>query len=382
MSKKPAFASIDDAISQAKRKLPGLIFDYIEGAAGQETAALENKTAFAKIKLQPRILQDVDKRSLNKNFLGQTYALPFGVSPMGMCNLVHPQADRLIAEASATHDIPACLSTAGSTSIEEFGKMAGASAEKNAWFQLYVQTPEIAMDMVKRAEKSGYETIMLTLDVPQVSRRVRDIRNGFEMPFRIGPRQFLDFALHPSWSIRGLINGIPRPINFELSGDGKPFDRNAQRTGANLEFLRKLRERWKGNLIIKGIMCAEDALLVQSEGGDAILVSNHGGRQLDASPPAISVLPHIRAAVGPDFPLLFDSGIRSGEDVVKALALGADFVMLGRAILFALGANGASGLDSLFDIFSSDIDTVLAQIGCANVEDLDEGVLANCVPDK
>ena len=376
MSKKPAFASLDDAIAQAQRKLPGLIFDYIEGAAGLEIAALENKTAFAKIKLQPRILQDVGERSLTKKFLGQTYALPFGVSPMGMCNLIHPQADRLIAEASAERDIPVCLSTAGSTSIEEFGKMAGATASKNAWFQLYVQTPEIAMDMVERAEKSGYETLMLTLDVPQVSRRVRDIRNGFEMPFRIGPRQFLDFALHPAWSIRGLRNGIPRPINFELSGDGKPFNRSAQRTGANLEFLRKLRDRWKGNLIIKGVMCAEDALLVQSEGVDGILVSNHGGRQLDASPPAISVLPHIRAAVGSGFPLLFDSGIRSGEDVVKALALGADFVLLGRAVLFALGANGSRGLDNLFDIFSSDIDTILAQIGCANVEYLDESVLA------
>ena len=234
--------------------------------------------------------------------------------------------------------------------------------------------------MVERTEKSDYETLLLTLDAPQVSRRVSDIRNGFEIPFRIGPSQFVDFSTHPVWSINRLMNGIPRPINFELSGDGKPFNRSAQRTGANLEFLCRLRERWKGNLIIKGVMCAEDALLVQKEGVDDILVSNHGGRQLDASPPAISVLSHIRAAVGLDFPLLFDSGIRNGEDVVKALAPGADFVMLGRAVLFALRANGAKGLGCLFDMFSADIDTVIAQIGCANVEDLDGSVLVNGVP--
>ena len=375
MSNSPEFASLDDAIAQAKRKLPGLIFDFIEGAAGLETAATENKTAFAEIKLQPRILQEVSKRSLDKKILGQTYALPFGVSPMGMCNLIHPDADKLIARASAVRDIPVCLSTAGSTSIEKFATLAGASAAKNAWFQLYVQSHEQAMDMVERAEKSDYETLMLTLDMPQISRRVRDIRNGFEVPFRIGPGQFLDFAMHPAWSINRLMNGVPGPVNFELSGDGKPFDRSAQRTGSDIGFLRKLRERWKGNLIIKGVMCTEDALLVQKEGVDGILVSNHGGRQLDASPPAISVLSHIRAAVGPDFPILFDSGIRSGEDVVKALALGADFVMLGRPILFALGANGSRGLDSLFDIFRADIDTILAQIGCANVENLNQNVL-------
>ncbi len=376
MSNMAVFASLGDAVLQAKRRLPHMVFDFIEGAAGLETAADENKSAFADIKLQPRILQDVATRSLNKSLLGESYALPFGVSPMGMCDLIHPGADRLIAEVGHTRNIPVCLSTAGSSSIEDFSQWSKNNASKTAWFQLYVQTPEIAMDMVKRAEKSGYHTLVLTLDVPQVSRRVRDIRNGFEIPFRIGPRQFIDFAMHPTWSINRLLNGIPRPINFELSGDGKPFDRNAQRTGADLEFLRQLRERWKGNLIIKGVMSADDALLLQSEGVDGIWISNHGGRQLDAAPPAISALPKIRAALGPDYPIIFDSGIRSGEDVVKAIALGADFVMLGRAILFALGAKGARGLDCLFDIFSNDIDTVLAQIGCANVENLDGNVLA------
>ncbi len=375
MTNRLVFASMNDAVLQAKRHLPHMVFDFIEGAAGLETAAGENKAAFANIKLQPRILQDVATRSLNKNLLGESYALPFGISPMGMCNLIHPRADRLIADAGCKRNIPVCLSTAGSTSIEGFSHWAGDNAERTAWFQLYVQTPEIAMDMVERAEKSGYHTLVLTLDVPQVSRRVRDIRNGFEIPFRIGPRQFIDFAMHPTWSISRLLNGIPRPINFELSGDGKPFDRNAQRTGADLEFLRQLRERWKCNLIIKGVMSADDALLLQSEGVDGIWVSNHGGRQLDAAPPAISALPKIRTALGPDYPIIFDSGIRSGEDVIKAIALGADFVMLGRAILFALGAKGARGLDCLIDNFSADINTVLAQIGCASVEELDASIL-------
>lgn len=373
MGGKPSFVSLNDAMKLAKQRLPNLVYDFIEGAAGLEIAAAGNCEAFSMIKLQPRILQDVNNRQLGKAFLGHTYALPFGIAPMGMCNLVHPRADQLIAKLAREQNIPVCLSTAGSTTIEEFGAIAG----NNGWFQLYVQSQDQAMAMVERAEKAKYETLVLTLDVPHVSRRVRDIRNGFQIPFRIGARQFADFARHPTWSISRLLNGIPKPVNFDLASDGKGFDRNAPRTGANLDFLRKLRTRWKGNLVIKGVMSPKDALVVQNEGVDAIWVSNHGGRQLDASPAAISALPQIRAAAGEDFPLLFDSGIRSGEDVVKALALGADFVMLGRSVLYALGAGGGVGLNCLINNFQEDVSTVLAQTGLKQVEDISPKILAD-----
>ncbi len=222
--------------------------------------------------------------------------------------------------------------------------------------------------MVARAQSAGYKTLILTVDVPQVSRRLRDLRNGFSMPFRIGPRQFLDFALHPRWSLTTLLNGVPKPRNFIKKDGTSGFDRAASRAGADWAFLERLRAQWGGQLIVKGVTSAEDAVRIQSLGADAIYVSTHGGRQLDSTPAAIDLLPAIRAAVGSGMPLIFDSGVRNGEDVVKALALGANFVMIGRPALFALGAEGPAGVTALLNCFREEISTTLAQIGLADID--------------
>ena len=190
------------------------------------------------------------------------------------------------------------------------------------------------------------------------------------MPFRIGARQFLDFARHPHWSLASLLAGMPRPANFDHSPGAKGFDRHASRAGANWAFLDQLRHRWKGKLVVKGVLSADDALRIQAAGADAIYVSNHGGRQLDSVPPAIDRLPLIRAAVGPTYPLIFDSGVRSGEDVVKALACGANFVMIGRAALYAIAAGGERGLHELLDMFSEGIAGTLAQLGLRNPDEV------------
>lgn len=306
------------------------MFDFVDGAVGQEEAARRNQTAFAQIRLQPRVLVNVENRSLSKEFLGINMALPFGIAPMGMCNLAWPDADRLLAQEAQRRGIPLCLSTAASTSIEEMAKLAG----NRAWFQLYVQSPEVGFEMTQRAAAGGYDVLVLTVDVPQVSRRIRDLRNGFQIPFRLGPRQILDFACHPGWSLATLIKGIPKPRNFDQHEDGRGFHRSASRGKVDWDFLDRLRERWKGKLVVKGVLSPTDALRIKAAGADAIYVSNHGGRQLDSAPAAIDALGPIRAAVGRDYPLLFDSGLRSGEDIVKALALGADFVMLGRPFLY------------------------------------------------
>ena len=246
-------------------------------------------------------------------------------------------------------------------------------AGDRAWFQLYYgQSEESTLDAVERAAGAGYDTLVLTADVPQVSRRVRDQRNGFNVPFRLTPTSFLDFAIHPRWSLSTLAAGIPSPKNFSK---GDRFVRGASRAGADWNFLARLRSTWKGKLIVKGITCARDAVRVRDAGADAVYVSNHGGRQLDSAPAAIDLLPRIRAALGPDMPLLFDSGVRSGEDVVKALALGADFVMLGRPVLFALGAGGANGLSTLLDCFVQDTDVAIAQLGVSSVAELRTDVL-------
>ena len=355
------------------------MFDFIEGAAGREQATDRNQKRFNDITLQPRVMGNIAQRSLNTSFLGRSYNIPFGIAPMGMCNLAWPHADKYLAQVARQADMPVCLSTAGSSTVEDMYHWAG----DNAWFQLYVtQSTEQAFELVERVRNAGYNTLILTVDVPEVSRRVRDLRNGFEAPFRIGPKQALDFATHPQWTLSTMLAGAPSPKNFETASKQTKFDRNASRAGANWLFLDQLRKSWKGQLIIKGITESSDALRVKEAGADAVYVSNHGGRQLDSAPAAIDVLPRIRNAVGPDFPLIFDSGVRNGEDIVKALARGADFVMLGRPFMFAVGAEAKNGVCSLVRILADEISVTMAQIGVNNVRSITEVVLAEPCGEK
>jgi L-lactate dehydrogenase (cytochrome) len=315
-------------------------------------------------------MADIGSRATATQFLGRDYALPLGIAPMGMCNLAHPRADAQIAKAAVDWRIPVCLSSAGSSGLADMLRWSDGLA----WFQLYFgQSTEVSFQTVDRARAAGYETLILTVDVPEVSRRIRDQRNGFGFPFRPTPQALWDFAQHPRWALATLLNGVPAPQNFASSG--KSFDRKASRAGADWHFLQSLRDRWHGKLIVKGITSPEDALRVRNLGVDAVYVSNHGGRQLDSAPAAIDLLPIIRRAVGPSYPLLFDSGVRNGEDVVKALALGADFVLIGRPVLYALGAAGGAGLQSLLQCFAEDIDLALSQIGMAKIEDIDARAL-------
>jgi len=371
------FHCIADARRLARRRMPRMMYDFVDGAVGRERAARRNRAALAKIQLQPRVLNDTTGRELGKAFLGEQHGLPFGIAPMGMCNLAWPDADRILAAAAARHRIPVCLSTAASTALEDAHRQAGG----RAWFQLYVSdSADSAWQLVERAEAAGYTHLLLTVDVPQISLRIRDLKNGFKVPFRLGPRQFLDFALHPRWSLETLMRGVPRVMNFASPAAGD-FVRNAGRGAATWRFLGQLRGKWRGRLIVKGVLSAPDARRIQQAGADAIYVSNHGGRQLDSAPPAIDSLAGIRAAVGRGYPLIFDSGVRSGEDVVKALALGADFVMLGRPWLYAIGAAGARGPDTLIGILAGEIDVTLAQVGLRRVGDVDETALAAMPPD-
>ena len=348
-----------------------MIFDFIEGGAGRELAVARNQNRFDEILLQPRVLEDVSVRSLETSFLNYSFDVPFGIAPMGMCNLVHHRADKIMCEVARTKNLPFCVSSASSTDLETVRNDTGA----NSWFQLYMgNSLEHYMSLIDRAKKAGYQTLVLTADVPQVSRRTRDLRNGFQVPFKIGVRQSIDFAIHPSWSLNKIVHGTPRPRNYD-GYEGAKFDRYASRAGLNWELLSQLRDTWQGNLIVKGVTSPSDAQKIVSYGVDAIYVSNHGGRQLDSVPAAIDLLPTIRDMVGVEFPIVFDSGIRGGEDVVKALALGADFVMLGRPVLHAIGADGKRGLTSLFDAISEDISVGLAQLGLKTIQHIN----SNCV---
>ena len=362
--------SSDDARRLARRRLPWMVFGYIDGKAGTEHGAALNRGALADLRLRQRVLVDVSERDLSVDVFGKTSKAPFGISPMGMCNLSHPDGDMALARIAAKLGAPHCVSTVASTSMEKIIE----AAEGNAWFQLYFSGDGSgALKLVERAEKAGYETLILTVDVPVLGRRTREIRHGFKTPFRIGPSQFIDFACHPHWSLRTLFRGKPQLANFD--DEEYTFDRTESRAKADWSYLKRLRDAWKGNLVVKGVLDPEDAVRLKAEGVDAVQVSSHGGRQLDGAPEPILALRDIRRAVGDDCPLFYDTGIRSGEDVAKAYAMGADFVFLGRILQFALAANGETGLNQLWSVMTEEFDLAMAQMGQVSPAGLKYGLV-------
>ncbi len=357
-----AIHSAVDARRLAKRRLPRMVFDYIDGSAGAETGAARNRAALDAVTLRPRILCDVSNRNLGVPIFGTQAERPFGIAPMGMCNLSAPGADLMLARLAAKYKVPHGVSTVASTPLERIIEVA----DGHAWFQLYFSGDGIGtFKLVERAKAAGYTTLVLTVDVPEVGRRPRELRHGFKMPFSIGPRQFIDFALHPGWSLTQLAAGKPQMANFEM--DGYDFDRTESRAKATWDTLARLREMWHGKLVVKGVLDVEDATDLKKAGVDAIQVSSHGARQLESAPTPIEALLRIRAAVGPNFPLFFDSGIRSGEDVMRALQQGADFVFLGRILQFAIAARGEPGLHRLWNILSDEMSIAMAQTGQARL---------------
>lgn len=366
--------SVADARAAAKWRVPKIFFDYVDGAAGSEFSCEQNCTVLDRIRLLPRVLVNVENRHLGKSLFGRKWDLPFGIAPMGMCNLTWPGADKMLADAAVKYGMPVCLSTMASSSIEYMREQAG----ENTWFQLYVgQSEEIGFDLVRGAEEAGYDTLILTVDLPVIAPRPREQRNGFQSPIKIGPKQFFDFATHPQWSIRTLLAGIPKLANNLQSSSGEKFRREEGRGKVDWAFLDRLRQRWKGKLIVKGVLSAQDAVRIRDADVDAVYVSNHGGRQLDSAPAAIAMLPGIRAAVGDDYPIIFDSGVRNGEAVIKALALGADFVMLGRPFLYGIGAAGEQGLEAVIELLIKQIDTTLAQLARPDINDIDASVIVS-----
>ena len=366
--------TIDDAIRLSKKRLPKLVFDFIDGASGDDKLAEINSKALDQIRLEPKVFRNVENRNLSKKIFDFHFDYPFGFAPMGMTNLSWPEADKMIAKESAYNNIPTCVSMASSTTLEDMFTFS----EGHSWMQIYIfQSEEFIMELLKRAEGIGYEVLILTVDVPILSRRARDDRNGFGYPFKIGPKQFLDFALHPQWSLTTLFKGAPQPMNYVTSKSGDQIFRRKESRGAtDWNTLKRVRDAWKGKLIIKGVMNSEDALKIKEAGADAIQVSNHGGRQLDSATASINALPLIRKALGDDFPILFDSGIRSGSDILRALALGANFVMFGRPLMYAIGADGARGLRRIINLIKEELSTNLGLVGLTDINEVDKKIIA------
>jgi L-lactate dehydrogenase (cytochrome)/(S)-mandelate dehydrogenase len=368
--------NIDDLKRIAKRRLPKIMFDFIEGGVEDEVGLRTNAQAFRDVRLVPRYYIDTSKREQTANILGLTFSSPFGIAPTGMAGAFQKDAERFLARAANDTNIPYLMSGASNASMEDGAKLA----PKNLWYQIYgAKDRSYQLDLVKRAIDCGLTTIAVTCDVPVSSNRERNRRNGFVRPLKMTLPTILEAMLHPAWVINYYKDGgLPMLANWKkYAKEGSTPDQvadlfasqtpDASQAWNDLEAIRNL---WPGKLLVKGIMHPEDARLAVSMGVDGILVSNHGGRQLDNMPSPVDMLPMIRNAVGPDVALLLDSGIRRGSDIVAALCMGADFVLTGRATLYGATAGGLAGVKKAVSILKREIDLVLGQIGAPNLEAL------------
>lgn len=357
-------ASIDDLRLRAKARIPRFAFDLVDGGAEDERNMRRNTEAFEEIELTPRYMVDVSNIDTRATVFGQTFDSPFGMAPIGMLNAFWPGADLTLARLCKAQNIPYTASSASSTTLEQLAK----AADGNGWFQLYVSSDaNVTEGLIARAEAAGYTTLMVTADVPAAGKRDRDIRNQLAVPFRFTPEVILQCALNPRWALTSLKHGTPNVANYADLLQSATSYADVQKTlitpGFTWEDLKKLRERWKGKLLVKGILHAQDALACVELGCDGIVVSNHGGRQVAFGPPTIEALPAITEAVAGRMTIVLDSGIRRGADILRAKALGADFAFAGRAFAYGVGAGGGAGAQRAFEILQLELVRALGQLG-------------------
>lgn len=367
--------NVDQLRRQARRRLPRMLFDFIEGGAEDERTLHANREAFDLVHLRPRVLVDVAARSTRTTVVGQELDLPVVLAPVGLARIAGPAGELAAARAAASAGTVSVVSTASSVSLED----VAAATDAPQWFQLYPwgDRNEVTT-MIARARSAGYTVMVVTVDVPITGARERDLRNGMTVPPRPTLGNIADLALHPRW-LASLAFGPA--INFaNLAGQSDTGPKNvvslAQRhttlvnPGHTWEDLRWMRDLWPGKVVLKGVTCAQDAARAVDSGCDGVVVSNHGGRQLDQLPGTLQVLPEIVRAVGNDVDVLLDGGVRRGTDVVKALALGAKAVLVGRPWVYGLAASGDRGVRRALEIFADEIDRTLALVGVADVRQL------------
>jgi L-lactate dehydrogenase (cytochrome) len=326
----------------------------------------------------PRFLRGRVAPDTSLELFGQHYAAPFGIAPVGLQSLIWPNGEALLAKAASAHQIPYTLSTVAGADLETIGPIAGDMA----WYQLYAPSDKAVMrDLLKRAKAAGFKTLVVTVDVPGPSRReemrLAGAPIGSRNPMALTPRVFWQCMTHPSWSLAALANGgkfsFKNLVRYNKEGDGDDITTfiGRQLNGSlTWDYLAEIRAEWDGPLVVKGILHLEDARQALKAGADALVISNHGGRQLDAAPPSITILPQIRQALGNDIKLFFDSGVRSGLDIARALASGADFVLLGRAFMFGLACLGAQGGQHVGDILKDELQNTMVQLGVTTLEEL------------
>jgi len=362
-------STIADLRTIAKRRTPQAPFDYTDGAAEAEITLNRARQAFTDLEFRPGILRNVESVDLSTDVLGRTAAMPFGIAPTGFTRMMHSEGEYAGSRAAEAAGIPFTLSTMGTASIED---VAAAAPSGRNWFQLYLWTDrDRSMELIERASKAGNDTLMVTVDTPVAGARLRDVRNGMTIPPALTLKTVLDASYRPAWWFNFLTR---EPLAFaSLSRySGTVADLVDSMFDATLTFddLDWLRETWKGNLVVKGIQTVDDARRVVDHGADGIVISNHGGRQLDRAPVPLHLLPEIASVLKGKTCIMLDTGIMSGGDIIAALALGADFTLIGRAYLYGLMAGGRRGVDRSIEILRGEMVRTMKLLGVNRIADL------------
>ena len=366
--------SIEELRRLARRRIPRAVFDFIDGGAEDESTLRENSAAFARVRLQRRVLVGVAEVDTGTTILGKPAKLPLAIAPTGAVGFGWRGGDVAVAKAAAAHGIPFSLSTSATASIERIA----ADAPGRHWFQAYFfKDREFTFGLIERARKAGYDTVMVTADLPVGGKRERDFRNDFSIPFRFTPRNVLDFATRPAWALDMLLRGVPALENLTGMAMRGSDTRNIvssvgrdQDASLDWEVIKRVRGAWPGKLLLKGVVNPEDAERAVSLGCDGVIVSNHGGRQLDGEVASFDALPGVARAIGGKASVLMDGGIRRGSDIVKAIARGAQAVMIGRATYYGVCAGGEDGARRALEILRDEFTRSMQLCGARSVGDI------------
>ena len=380
------YLSLDDFELTARRRLPKFLYGYIAGGAESDASVRDNRRAFDEYGFVPRVLNDVSGRDQTTTLFGQTYAAPFGVPPMGSAALCAYRGDIVLARAAAAMNVPMVLSASSLITLEDVRRENPA-----AWYQAYLAGDAARIEpLVDRVASAGYETFVITADVPVPPNRENNIRNGFQIPLAITPRVAWDTVIHPHWLfgtwMRTLANyGMPHFENMDAQRGPPALSKNLMRNigtrdqlaWKHVEFIRR---RWKGKLVVKGLIAPGDARIARESGVDGVIVSNHGGRQLDHTVSSLRTLPEISAQAN-GMTVMLDGGIRRGTDVIKALALGAHFVLIGRPLLYAAVVAGEAGVQRALTLLKDEIDRDMALLGVRSISEISSDLVRRILPE-
>lgn len=370
----PKYPSVNDLRTKAKSKIPKFAFEYLDGGCNDDHNLTKNTSDLRNVELVPEYLKNSVNVSLKTKLFGVEYDAPFGIAPIGLQGLMWPKAPEILAKAAFKNNIPFVLSTVTTSSIEEIGKIT----EGNAWFQLYYPAKEdVRKNIIDRAANAGYPVLVLLSDVPSFGFRPKDIRNGLAMPPKMSLRNFYQILKRPEWAIKTLAHGQPEfetlkpymPKGLNLSQLGKFMDETFDGR-LNEEKIKPIRDQWKGKIVLKGVASERDMEKVISLGIDGVIISNHGGRQLDAGQSTIHALKNLKDKYQDKITIMMDSGLRNGPDVARTLAQGASFSFLGRSFMYGVGALGKRGAEHTINLIFTELRQVMEQIGCEKTIDL------------